>query len=159
MLEVLSKYLLVTAWSMFKFIFGPISGVSFGLHPVETYLCTVTGMMLTATLLSSEFTRAPILRLLAFMTRRKKKKRVFSKRARTVVKIWNKFGMKGVAFLTPLLLTPPFGTLVAVSFGARRRKILLYMLISASFWAAILTGMVNYLGVKVVEQYLGTPPM
>lgn len=158
MLEAASKYLVVTAWSMFKFIFGPISGVSFGLHPVETYLCTVTGMMMTATILSSEITRRPILRFLE-RWRKKRKKKVFSKRARTVVKVWRKFGMKGVAFLTPLLLTPPFGTLVAVSFGERRRKILLYMLISAAFWAAILTGMVQYLGVTVVEKYLGTPPV
>lgn len=158
MLEALSKYLVVTAWSMFKFIFGPLSGVSFGLHPVETYLCTVTGMMLTAVLLSSEITRKPILGWLS-RRRKNKTKKVFSKRTRTVVTIWRKFGMRGVAFLTPLVLTPPFGTLVAVSFGESRRKILLYMLISASFWAAIFTGMVQYLGVKVVEQYLGAPPV
>lgn len=156
MLESITKYLIVTGWSMFKFIFGPISGVSFGLHPVETYLCTVAGMMLTAILLSSE---APRTKLLALLAKRKKKKKVFSSRTRAIVKVWKKYGMKGVAFLTPLLLTPPFGTLVAVSFGESRKKILLYMLISAAFWAAVLTTMVQILGVAVVESYLGKPPV
>lgn len=154
-MELLWKYLVVIGCSMFKFIFGPLSGETFGLHPIETYLCTVTGVMVTATLLSSDVTRKPILNLLA----RRKKKKVFSKRSRAIVKIWTKFGLKGVAFFTPLLLTPPFGTLVAVSFGERRRKILLYMLISAAFWAAILTAVVEIVGVKVVEEYLGAPPI
>ena len=155
MLEFLYKYLIVIAWSMFKFIFGPLSGVTFGLHPLETYVCTIIGMMLTATLLSNESIRR---RILTWLSKRKKKK-VFSPRNRRIVKVWKKYGLKGVAFLTPLLLTPPFGTLVAVSFGEKRRKILLYMLISASFWAAILTAMVQILGVHVVEEYLGAPPL
>ena len=156
MWEILSKYLIVTAWSMFKFVFGPLIGVTFGLHPVETYFCTVTGMTLTAILFSNKLIRG---RILGFLEKRKKKKKIFTPRTRTLVRVWKKYGMRGVAFLTPLLLTPPFGTLVAVSFGESRQKIVLYMFISAAFWAAVLTAIINIAGVAIIEEWVGTPPV
>lgn len=157
MWEILSKYVLVIGWSMFKFIFGPLIGVTFGLHPIETYLCTVVGVTLTALLFSNKLFRDRILGFLA--KRNKKKKKIFSPRTRRLVRIWRKYGLAGVAFLTPLVLTPPFGTLVAVSFGESRKKIVLYMFISAAFWAAFFTTIVNIVGVAIIEEWVGTPPI
>jgi hypothetical protein len=55
------------------------------------------------------------------------------------VRIWKRFGMAGIALLTPLLLTPIGGTVLAVSFRVSRGQLLLYMLISAVFWAVVQT--------------------
>jgi membrane protein DedA with SNARE-associated domain len=43
-----------------------------------------------------------------------------------------------VALLTPPLLTPPVGTLVASGFGEEKKKIFLYMFISSILWGLIL---------------------
>jgi hypothetical protein len=62
------------------------------------------------------------------------------------VNIWRKYGLKGVAFFTPILLTPIGGTILAVSFGESKGKIFLYMLCSAIFWGIILSVAVHYFG-------------
>lgn len=43
----------------------------------------------------------------------------------------------GIAFLTPLILTPIGGTVVLTSFGVAKKKILFTMLVSALFWSII----------------------
>ena len=152
MMELISKYLATIAGSAVKFIFGPITGVSSGLNFLETYCCTVAGMMLTVVVLS--YLGTPARNWLAQKLASKKKKKVFTKRNRRIVRVWGVYGMKGVAFLTPLLLTPPGGTLIAISFGEDKQKIVLYMLISAAVWGAVITGMVYVLGIQVVKVYL-----
>lgn len=151
--ELLSKYLAAIAGSTFKFIFGPLAGIGSGLSFWETYLCTVIGMMTTVLVLSSIGTPARAW-LIHKLTSRSKKKKVFNRRNRQIVKIWSKYGMRGVAFFTPLLLTPPGGTLIAISFGETRQKIVVYMLVSAIFWGALITAIVYILGEQVVKGYL-----
>jgi hypothetical protein len=55
--------------------------------------------------------------------------------------------------LTPVILTPIGGTLLAVGFGSPRPKILLYMLISAGFWSVVLTFSI-YLGHEWLVDYV-----
>ena len=54
---------------------------------------------------------------------------IFSKRIKTSIKIYRKFGIIGIAFLTPLLFSPPVGAIIAVSFNVAPKKILFYMAI------------------------------
>jgi uncharacterized membrane protein len=129
--------------SMVKFFGGPVTGVSLGLSYFESVVLTIAGMMTSVIIFSiigQAFSRWVTSR------RRAKSKPVFSKKNRRVVKIWNKFGVKGVAFLTPILLTPIFGTVVASLFGAPRKHILLHMLWSAILWSAILNLLVFEFG-------------
>ena len=134
---MLIKYLLIVFSSMFKFIFGPILGIELGVSVWLTALLTGVGMMASVVLLSylGEGIRAILLNKM----KKRKRYRVFSKRKRKIVRIWQKFGMSGVAFLTPALLTPIGGTLIALSFGVKRSKIILYMAISAIFWSPIIS--------------------
>jgi hypothetical protein len=67
----------------------------------------------------------------------KKKQKKFSKKTRNIIKIWNKFGVWGVAFLTPIIFTPIGGTVILTSFGISKRKILLTMILSALLWSFI----------------------
>lgn len=55
------------------------------------------------------------------------------------VRIWQRAGMAGIAFLTPILLTPIGGSALAVSFNVGRVKLIGFMLVSAVFWAIIQT--------------------
>ncbi len=137
----LGKIWAVLVLSMIKFIAGPIGGRSAGLHFITTVIVTITGMMSMVVVFT--FFGGWIRKNL--FSRFAKKRKRFTPRSRKFVKIWKKYGLQGVAFLTPVFLTPIGGTLLAVSSGSPREKILLYMLISAVGWAFVFTAVI-YLG-------------
>src|SRR3954463_13358335 len=128
MSEELLKALPVLLASMIKFILGPVGGHVAKLHFVTTVVVTILGMMIMVILFTyfGDWIKSKI----PFFRKRKK----FTSRNRRFVQIWKKFGLAGVAFLTPLFLTPIGGTLLAVSSGSPKQKIILYMLISAIGW-------------------------
>ena len=68
---------------------------------------------------------------------RKKKKKVFTKRNRLIIKGKQKFGLAGIAFLTPFIFSMPLGAFIALRFYSNRKKILTYMYISVIFWSII----------------------
>lgn len=130
-----AKYLSVIFASTIKFFGGPLTGVAMGLTWIETALCTITGMMITVMVVT--YAGAAI-QAIIHRYRPTTPKR-FTKRTRMAVRIYKKTGMAGIAFLTPLILTPVIGTALAVSFRPERYQIILYMLISAVFWAIVQT--------------------
>lgn len=72
-----------------------------------------------------------------FYPNRKKKKR-FTKTNRLLVRIKKYFGIIGIAFISPLFLSIPLGSFVAIEFFRDRHKTVLYMSISAVLWTIIL---------------------
>ncbi|MFD2512680.1 hypothetical protein ACFSRY_02270 [Pontibacter locisalis] len=137
------KYLSVYLVSMVKFFGGPVTGVTLGLSYTETVLLTIAGMM-TSVVIFSIIGRAFSKWMSA--RRRAKKQPVFNKKNRRVVQVWRMFGIIGVAFLTPVIFTPIFGTVVAALFGASQKRIILHMLWSAVFWSALLNLLVFEFG-------------
>jgi len=73
------------------------------------------------------------------------KRKKFTPKTRRIVRIWNKFGILGIAVLTPIILTPIGGTIVLTTFNVKKRKIFLYMLGSALFWALIMGYSIHWL--------------
>ncbi|MCS6968518.1 MAG: hypothetical protein RMJ44_07565 [Cytophagales bacterium] len=140
MWEKLLKYLAVFGLSMFKFIFGPLTALPLGINYLTTALLTAGGMMASVFIISSLGTRARQ----RFLQRFAPNRRLFTKRTRQIVRLWRGYGVWGVALLTPLIFTPIGGTIIAVSFGERRNKILLTMLVAATLWAFILSGVVFF---------------
>jgi hypothetical protein len=59
------------------------------------------------------------------------------RKARKWKRMWLKFGLPGVALITPPMISPPVGALIAVIFERRRGRILLYMGISILIWSTI----------------------
>ncbi|MBK9049083.1 MAG: hypothetical protein IPN54_04155 [Bacteroidetes bacterium] len=68
-------------------------------------------------------------------------KKLFTPRNRKFVRIWRKYGLIGVAFLTPVFISIPIGTIIANAFEDNKKKIFLYMLISIVFWSVFFTSM------------------
>lgn len=130
MKTTLLKYLSVALASTLKFFGGPITGVILKLTWIETAMCSVVGMMFSVFLLT--YVGKGIQALLK--KHRKEKPKKFSRTTRIAVNIWKKFGIVGIAFLTPPLFTPIFGPILAVAFKVPRASIFLWMFVSASVW-------------------------
>jgi uncharacterized membrane protein len=138
-----AKYLSVVAISMLKFAGGPITGLALQLSWVETAICSVVGMMITVTLIvySSGF----IQKIWSKVFPKKEKPKKFTKVNRLAIKTRRKFGLIGIAFLTPLLFTPIGGSAIAMAFRYQKEDILVKMLMSAVVWAIVQTLFFYYL--------------
>lgn len=117
-------------------------GYAAGLSPLVTVIITVAGMMTTVVLFSfvGEWIRETILR------RYIKPKKVFTKRNRRFVKVWRKYGELGISFLTPILLSPPGGAIIAMALGGSKKKIIAYMFLWSVVWSTIITYTFYYSG-------------
>jgi hypothetical protein len=65
-------------------------------------------------------------------------RKIFTRRNRRFVRIWNRYGLIGVAFLTPVVFSIPIGTIVANSLVRNKRKIFVYMFFSVVFWSVLI---------------------
>jgi len=135
--------------AMIKFVVGPIGGYAVGLNLLTTILTTVFSMMTVVIVLSffGDFLRKKV--FVSYFTKRKK----FSVRNRKLVAIWKSYGLPGVAFLTPILLTPIGGTLLALSFGSPKNKLIFYMFLSAAVWSLIFSSAVYFFGNELISRF------
>jgi membrane protein DedA with SNARE-associated domain len=145
-LKILTIYML----TMLKFIFGPIGGYAARLNILVTILVTIAGMMTVVLVLTFSGTWFKEKFLSRFFRKREK----FSTKTKKFVTIWKKYGLVGVAALTPVILTPIGGTVLALSSGSSKNKIIYYMLISASVWSVILTAIVYFFGNEVLPEWM-----
>jgi hypothetical protein len=67
--------------------------------------------------------------------RRKKKKRIFTRKNRIIVRVKQNFGLVGIAFITPWLLMIPVGTIISCGIYSDRRRVFLYQSGSVIFWS------------------------
>lgn len=150
MWEEILKAIPVYVSSMIKFILGPIGGYAAGLTLVTTILVTVAGMMtvVLAFAFFGDWLRDKVL------NRFFKRKHASSGRNRKFIGIWKKYGIAGVAALTPLILTPIGGTLLAISFGTPRDKLIFYMFLSASVWSVLFSCIVYFFGNEVLPEFI-----
>ena len=133
-------YFAVMFATALKFIAGPITGFSLGLAWYETVIFTWLGAILTVTFIVS---MGQII-LKSLTSLRKTKPLLFSK-GFVCIQIWQKFGIKGIAALTPLIFTPIGGSFLALSFKVPLPRILIFMAISSILWALLYTGLIYQL--------------
>jgi hypothetical protein len=82
------------------------------------------------------------------------KKKIFSKRSRRMVKLWKKYGLVGLAALTPVIFSIPIGTFFMARLEKNRKKILLYMFISITCWSLIITTFFHLTHVQTLHEVL-----
>ena len=150
MWEEILKAIPVYFSSMLKFILGPIGGYAAGLNLVTTILATVFGMM-TVVFLFTYFGNWIKEKVLSRFISKKNK---FSQGSHKFANIWKKYGLTGVALLTPVILTPIGGTVLAVSSGSPKEKIIFYMFISASVWAVVFSITIYFFGNEVLPDFI-----
>jgi hypothetical protein len=136
--EIFSVYLLSTV----KFVFGGIPmalgmGFSFFEAVTVTSLGGFTGV--TIFVYSSD-------KIIANYKRKQAHNRihnphltptkVFTKKKRFIVYVKKKFGLPGIALLTPLILSIPIGCFLAVRYFKDKQTILIYMFSSVFIWSS-----------------------
>ncbi len=138
MLDIVGQYILIFFSSAVKFVAGPLLGATKDVPILITAALTILGA--TTSVVICTYVGDSLRRYLHKRgERRKKSQKVFTKKKRKLVNIYNRFGIRGIAFFTPLLLTPIGGTIVALSFGVPRKKILWAMIPSIIFWGFLIT--------------------
>ena len=65
-------------------------------------------------------------------------KKIFTKSNRRVIRIKHRFGLTGIAILTPIFLSIPVGAFLAERFYKDKKKVITYLSISAIFWSVTL---------------------
>lgn len=127
--------------TLFKFIAGPVLGFAAGFSALEIIFVTVLGMMSSVTVFT--FLGSKLKKI--YQSKFGKPTKIFSKKNRRIISLWSKYGELGIAFLTPILLTPIGGTLILVSFGTKKRKIFTYMFISGIAWAVFFSFSIDWI--------------
>ena len=131
--------------STVKFVFGAVPtalgfGFSFFKAVTVTSLGGFTGV--TFFVFMSE-------RIVAGITRRREERmkrgephgKRFTRRNKLIVKAKIRFGLAGIAFLTPLLFSIPLGCFIAVRYFKHKQKILIYMFLSIVFWSVAISSL------------------
>jgi hypothetical protein len=70
----------------------------------------------------------------AYREKRNIKKRTFTKTTRRMIRIKQRFGLAGIAFITPII-SQPIGAFFAEKFFKDKKKVILYLSVSVVFWA------------------------
>jgi polyferredoxin len=70
---------------------------------------------------------------------KKKIRKKFSKRNRRLVILKNKYGLAGIAILTPVLLSIPIGVFLNTKYYGHQKISYLYLLISQIAWSFVYT--------------------
>src|SRR5690606_15313067 len=137
----IAKYFSIYLLTMVKFIAGPLTGLATGTGILATCIFTVLGMM-SSVLVFSYFGKFLRDRFLKKWFLKKKK---FSRQNRRFVTIWQKYGLFGVSFLTPVLFSPIGGAVLVSALGgmSHKKKLFAYMLFSACFWSVIYTTIIH----------------
>jgi hypothetical protein len=112
-------------------------GFTLQLHPVTTAILSGLGSLLSAIIII--FFGSSVRTWLIKRFQRKN-----MGRDSRMGRIWNRYGIIGLGFLSPLLTGAPLGAAIGISFNAEPRKLLLWMAVGIVFWSCVLTAATAY---------------
>ena len=128
------KALTIMFFSTWKTYVGPGLSYAFGLSYIEMLLFNL-GAALFSTVFSLRYSRG-IGKILNRLFPGKNIKR-FNPRYRKFIRFWNKYGLYGTMFLTPVLIGIPVCAFFSVRFGTRKIKIVYMISIFVIIWSTI----------------------
>ncbi len=149
-----------------KFLFAPFEAERYNFSFGESFAITTIGGLIgifvfyyagskitiwwrhSVALLKSIFVRKPVAVI------ESKHRKNFTRGRRFIIGIKMKFGLAGVAFVTPCLISIPIGAIVAANFYRKKRGVMLYFIVSLILWSLILNGIAQYLR---LSQYIVIP--
>ena len=81
-------------------------------------------------------------------------RKIFTKRYRKMVFIWKKYGLIGLAALTPVLFSIPLGTFFMTRLAKNKKRIIFYMFISVTSWSLLITTLFEILNVGSLNEII-----
>lgn len=135
-MDYLLKILTVVLWSAFKFIVGFSTAIVFKFNQFEILICTVGGGMLGVIVYM--YLWEGILYVYHKFVPKKQKPFKINKFKRKLVVFIRKYEVWGIALLTPILLSIPIGTFLAMAIEHNKWRIKFIMFASMCIWAIIL---------------------
>ncbi|MUK88406.1 DNA-binding protein [Ornithinibacillus sp. L9] len=126
-------------------------GVAAGLPAFPVVILAFLGNILTIWLLIMMMDRVKL-----WLQRRKEKKgkNIPEKREKRAVTVWKKYGLPGLALLSPILIGSHLGAILAMGFGGTRKKITFWMTSSIIGWTIVM-GIASYFGIDYLFKQTG----
>jgi uncharacterized membrane protein len=78
----------------------------------------------------------------------------FSKRYSRAERVWKKYGLPGLALISPFLIGSHLGAVLAMGFGGTRKQITFWMTTSLVLWTVIM-GVASHYGIDFLFQQTG----
>lgn len=148
MKDQLLKYLTVGLTCSIKYIFGVLGAIGAGFNLIEILITTLVGGIIGVIVYL--YLWELILKLYRRSFPPKKKEGIkINNTKRWIVKIIIKYELYGIAFLTPLLLSVPIGTMMAAALEPNKGRIIRFMFFSFLGWTLGLYGLAQLLGPEI----------
>ena len=136
-MSIFLKILVVISLSGFKFMIAiPLSAYTYDFNFIQTLIFSIVGGGLGVFLFSALSNK--INRL---FPKKKKIKRTKKRGVKEIItiKTARKYGVYGIAAITPILLSIPIGTLIALRFFPEKKKTVPILMSSVVIWSLILS--------------------
>jgi hypothetical protein len=137
------KILPILLLSSVKFLPCPSISIAAGFSVIESIMITTCGGLSGAIVFfrSAEYLmeRSRRRRILMVLAGKRKPPKVFSRYNRVLVQIKMRFGLVGIALITPVALSIPIGSLVMAKFFKHKSMALPSILISVLSWSLLLS--------------------
>jgi len=140
------EYVLVVLWSGFKFMVGVALSLGLGMTWSERLLTTLVGGV-AGVLLFCYFGAA----LRRQIRRWRKLPDAPAQPSAFQQRVWQRYGLWGVALLTPPLFSPPIGAAIVLAFGTPPAQAARAMAMAMLLWAVVFTALGE---LPTVQQWL-----
>lgn len=144
----IGSYLTVTALCAVKYMIGVASGLATDFSFTELFLCYFIGGSLGMVLYTLFGNR-----IMNWWKKRKSQNTEISQdlppKNDWKIKVWNRFGLVGIAILTPPILSQPVGTAISLGFGTPAYKVIIFMCASIFVWSLIFA----YAGNTIIQWF------
>ncbi|OFX19244.1 MAG: hypothetical protein A2033_05210 [Bacteroidetes bacterium GWA2_31_9] len=145
------KYLITFLFSTVKFAFSfPLAIYQYKFNYIETLITTTLGGFVGVLLFVfltdyivliwnylASITKINTIPLVVNNSNQPKK--IITRRNKMIVKIKNKYGLIGLAILTPVLLSIPVGTFLCIRYYPNYKKTILLLFLSIVLWSNIIS--------------------
>jgi hypothetical protein len=124
-------WLAVFAVAIIEIWFAVPTGLALGLPAPVIWVLTVAGAIVSVSLVASTGDA-----LRSFLVRRRG--RDWPDKSGRIYGVWVRYGVPGWGLVSPLFMSPPMGTAVALMLGAPKRRLMGWMFAGVLLWVTIL---------------------